>query len=72
MCSAGRKIVCPDMMTLTSWHTPCTSLGVAAWQIYEGSTVWIVLLCADHDNEVRAGHASWIREAVPLADLEDA
>lgn len=72
MCSAGRKVVCPDMMTLTTWHTPCTSLGVTPWQIDEGRAVRIVLLCAEHDRQVRSGQTPWIREAVPLADLEDA
>ena len=69
MCGAGRKIVCPDMMTVTSWHTPCTNLGAVAWQISQGAIVRVTVLCQDHDNQLRAGNAPWIRSAVPLADL---
>lgn len=69
MCGAGRKIICPDVMTMTSWHTPCTSLGIAAWEVGDGSGDRIVLLCAAHDGELTNGQASWIRRAVRLEDL---
>jgi hypothetical protein len=68
MCGAGRKIICADIMTVTSWHTPCTNLGAVAWRVTQRGGPSITLLCAGHDAEVRAGQTSWIREAVPLAD----
>jgi hypothetical protein len=67
MCGAGRTIVCPDMMTVTSWHTPCTKLGATAWQISQGAIVRVAVFCPEHDNQLRAGTATWIRSAVPLA-----
>jgi hypothetical protein len=66
MCGAGRKVICPDMMTMTSWHAPCTNLGVVPWQISQGMGLRSTMLCPDHDAELRAGHASWIRQAIPL------
>ena len=68
MCGAGRKLVSPDMMTVTSWHTPCTNLGVSAWRISRRGIVRTTLLCADHDAQLRAGEATWIRDAVPVED----
>ncbi len=38
MCGAGRKIVCPDVITQTAWHTPCTNLGTAPWRVSEGAS----------------------------------
>jgi hypothetical protein len=67
MCGAGRKIVCPDVMTVTSWHTPCTSLGAVAWQISQGAIVRVAMICPEHDRELRAGNLAWIRSATPLA-----
>jgi hypothetical protein len=66
MCGAGRKIICPDMMTLTTWHTPCTNLGVVAWQITQADGARITLLCETHDAEVRLGATPWMNSAVPL------
>jgi len=68
MCGAGRKLVSPDMMTVTSWHTPCTNLGVTTWQISHHGSLGTTLLCADHDAQLRAGDATWIRHAVPMDD----
>ena len=67
MCGAGRKIVCPDVMTVTSWHTPCTNLGAVAWQVSQGAIVRVAMICPDHDRELRAGNLAWIRSAMPLA-----
>jgi hypothetical protein len=71
MCAAGRRIVCPDMMSMTTWHSPCTSLGAVRWQITEGAGAVprVVSLCPAHDGELRAGRASWMRVAVPLDGL---
>jgi hypothetical protein len=66
MCAAGRKIICPDMMSVTPWHTPCTSLGTTSWQITAGATESVAILCATHDTQLRAGLAPWISQAVPL------
>jgi hypothetical protein len=66
LCGAGRKLVCPDIMTCTTWHTPCTSRGVAAWQITDGATPRMLMLCPVHDEQIRAGQAGWIRNAIPL------
>jgi len=66
MCGAGRKIVCPDMMTMTSWHTPCTQPGAVAWQITQRDGVRVTLLCGAHDAQVRAGATPWISVATPL------
>jgi hypothetical protein len=70
MCGAGRKIICPDMMSVTAWHTPCTSLGSLAWQITQGTRRQVALLCPAHDAQLRAGRASWITEALPLPKSE--
>jgi hypothetical protein len=66
LCGAGRKLVSPDIMTLTTWHTPCTSRGVTPWQIADGATARVLLLCPSHDEQLRAGRAAWIRQAMPL------
>jgi hypothetical protein len=66
LCGAGRKLVCPDVMTWTTWHTPCTSRGLAAWQIGDGPTQRVLLLCSAHDEQLRTGQAGWIRQAMPL------
>jgi hypothetical protein len=63
MCGAGRKIICPDMMTVTAWHTPCTSLGTSKWRISEQ----VAMLCPAHDAQLRNGAVPWISGAVPLA-----
>ena len=57
------------MMTVTSWHLPCTSLGAVAWQISQGATACVAMLCPEHDRQLRAGNAAWISSAVPLAEL---
>ncbi len=67
MCGAGRKIVSPDMMTVTSWHVPCTRPGGAAWQIGYGACLTATRLCPEHDADVRAGRAAWAGPAFPLA-----
>jgi hypothetical protein len=69
MCSAGRKIVCKDMLSQTTWHTPCTSLGSIAWQLTVDSVQRAALLCSAHDAEMRSGRVSWIRRATPVEDL---
>jgi hypothetical protein len=66
LCGAGRKLVCPDIMTCTTWHTPCTSRGVAVWQVTDGATPRVLLLCPAHDDQIRTGQAGWIRNAIPL------
>jgi hypothetical protein len=66
MCAAGRKIICPDMMNVTPWHTPCTSLGTTSWQITAGAIERVAILCATHDIQLRTGLAPWINQAVPL------
>ena len=68
MCGAGRKIVSPDMMTLTSWHTPCTNRGAMPWEFSYDGTPRRALLCPEHDSQVRAGAAPWIGDAIPLHD----
>jgi len=70
MCGAGRKIICPDMMTVTPWHTPCTSLGTVLWQITQGARQYLALLCPVHDEQLRVGRASWISQALPLHNTE--
>jgi hypothetical protein len=69
MCAAGRKIVFPDVMSMTTWHMPCTNLGASAWQISQGSISHVGLLCPQHDAEVRAGRTSWLSEAIALAPV---
>ena len=66
MCGAGRRIVCPDMMTRTSWHTPCTELGAVAWEINLGQGLSRTMLCDMHDAQVRSGGTPWILEAAAL------
>ena len=67
MCGAGRNVVSPDVMSVTSWHLPCTSLGATSWQLTLDSGVVTALLCTEHDGQVRAGRASWIAAAEPVA-----
>jgi hypothetical protein len=69
MCGAGRRIICPDMMSVTAWHTPCTSLGTSPWQITQGVSQQVALLCAAHDAQLRDGRAAWISQAVPLDEV---
>jgi len=71
MCGAGRKIICPDMMTMTTWHTPCTQLGAVAWEITQDGGSCITLLCGAHDAQVRSGETPWITDAVPLGTMAD-
>jgi hypothetical protein len=66
LCAAGRRLVCPDVMSSTTWHTPCTSRGEAAWQVTEGGQPRVLLLCQEHDVQLRTGQAAWIRQATPL------
>lgn len=66
MCGAGRRIVCPDLMTRTTWHTPCTELGAVAWEIAQGRVMSKVVLCKEHDMQVRFGGTPWIGHAAPL------
>jgi hypothetical protein len=66
MCGAGRRIICPDVMTRTTWHTPCTELGTMAWDITQVQGRWRTVLCRVHDMQVRHGGTPWIEAAVPL------
>ena len=66
LCAAGRRIVCPDVMTVTTWHTPCTRLGVAAWRVMESGNERVVLLCQAHDEQLLDGEPSWLPEATPV------
>jgi hypothetical protein len=66
LCGAGRTLLSPDVMGRSSWHTPCTSRGVAAWQVGSGDSARVLLLCQVHDDQVRAGKEAWIGQAVPL------
>lgn len=66
MCGAGRRIICPDVMTRTTWNTPCTELGTAAWDITQLQGRCRTVLCRVHDTQVRFGGAPWILVAVPL------
>lgn len=66
MCGAGRKIICPDVMTTTSWHMPCTSLGGAAWEITLTDDARRTLLCDEHDEQIRSGRVAWVKLAVPM------
>ncbi len=66
MCGAGRRIICPDMMTRTTWHSPCTELGEVAWQINLGQGDSRTVLCRVHDAQLRFGSTPWIEDAVPL------
>jgi hypothetical protein len=69
MCGAGRKVVCRDMLSQTTWHTPCTSPGVIAWYLTLDTVRRVALLCPAHDAEMRSGRVSWIRRAEPVEDL---
>ena len=62
MCAAGRRLVSPDVTTRTSWHWPCTATGTATWQVAKAGVPMIVLLCAEHAEEVAAGRVSWIEQ----------
>ncbi len=42
---------------------------MAAWQITDGSTPRMLLLCPAHDEQIRIGLAGWIPNAIPLAAL---
>jgi hypothetical protein len=66
MCGAGRRIICPDVMTRTTWHTPCTELGTVAWDITQVQGRCRTVLCRVHDTQVRFGGTPWILAAVPL------
>jgi hypothetical protein len=63
LCGAGRRIICPDIMTKTSWHLPCTNVGVAAWEITLEWSPRVTLLCREHDGQVLSGVAPWIKHA---------
>ena len=67
MCGAGRRIICPDLMTRTTWHTPCTELGAVAWEITQVQGRCTTVLCRVHDSQVRSGGMPWIVAAVPLS-----
>jgi hypothetical protein len=66
MCGAGRRIICPDMMTRTTWHTPCTELGTVAWDITQVQSRSTIVLCRTHDTQVRFGGTPWILAAIAL------
>jgi hypothetical protein len=65
MCGAGRKILCPDVLTITSWHSPCTRLGATAWEITIATGRCRTLLCDAHDAQLRSGRLPWVKLAVP-------
>ncbi len=69
MCGAGRRIICPDMMTRTTWHIPCTELGAVAWDITQLQGRCKTLLCRAHDAQVRFGGTPWIVAAVALGPV---
>jgi hypothetical protein len=64
MCAAGRRLVSPDVMSRSGWHWPCTSAGIAKWQVTHQNGVTIVLLCDAHGEELASGRVSWIVEPV--------
>jgi hypothetical protein len=66
MCGAGRRIICRDIMTRTTWHTPCTELGAVAWDILQAQGRCTTVLCRAHDTQVRFGNTPWILAAIPL------
>jgi ribosomal protein L37AE/L43A len=66
MCGAGRRVVCPDMMTRTSWHTPCTELGAVAWAINQGQGLSGTMLCATGSGQ-RMASAAVMRLPHPAA-----
>jgi predicted RNA-binding Zn-ribbon protein involved in translation (DUF1610 family) len=69
MCGAGRRVICPDVMSVTSWHTPCTQLGVTAWQVTVSDGPCIALLCQAHDSEMRTRSMPWSIDAVPVTNI---
>jgi hypothetical protein len=69
MCGAGRRVICPDVMSVTSWHTPCTQLGVMAWQVTVSDGPRIALLCQAHDAEMRSRSTPWSIDAVPVTSI---
>jgi hypothetical protein len=71
MCGAGRRVLCPDVMTRTTWHTPCTDLGAVVWEIDQGDGFSRTVLCQVHDTQVRGGGTPWIVDAAPV-DQPDA
>jgi ribosomal protein L37AE/L43A len=66
MCGAGRRVLCPDVMTRTTWHTPCTDLGAVIWEVDQGDGFARTVLCRVHDNQVRGGTMPWIVDAAPV------
>ena len=66
MCGAGRRIICPDVMTTTSWHTPCTKLGAVPWEVTLATGPCTTVLCETHDGQIRTGRMPWVTLAVPL------
>ncbi len=72
MCGAGRRIVSADMMTITSWHTPCTKPGILAWEFSSTGGSRRAVLCAEHDAQLRSGAAPWTGEAFPLTSAPGA
>jgi hypothetical protein len=71
LCGAGRRIVCPDIMTQTSWHHPCTSIGVAAWELTVDTSRCVTLLCQDHDAQMTTAGTAWISHARRLTTATD-
>jgi hypothetical protein len=69
MCAAGRKIISPDVMSVTSWHLPCTVLGLVEWEITYRGRKTVVRLCPEHDSQLKAGGQAWIDEAVRLVGV---
>jgi hypothetical protein len=69
LCGAGRKLVCLDVMSRTTWHTPCTRPGSAAWQVSDEGGQRVLLLCPAHDGELRTGQAGWAGDASPMETL---
>lgn len=63
LCGAGRRVVCPDIMTKTSWHHPCTSIGVATWEIAVDKGSCVTVLCQVHDSQLATESANWITRA---------
>jgi hypothetical protein len=68
MCGAGRRIICPDVATRTTWHSPCTQLGVMAWEITLEHSECETVLCRAHDTQVRSGRMPWIVAAAPRGE----
>ena len=67
MCGAGRRVICPDLVTRMTWNTPCTELGIVAWEITQVDGRCETVLCRAHDSQVRSGGTPWIVAAVPLS-----